>query len=140
MFTLEPAHAQVAPCPSRSSRLEAPLQLNRNTSPVINQSICQSIHVQPKPDRNKQRFALHFDDGIKHRPSDTPSKLLPGRITLFTMSHVAGDVGDEAPTIPKRSSIEKLPLLVDSDLYDDLDDDDAQPTAFDKLPEEIIQQ
>lgn len=82
------------------------------------------------------------DDGIKHRPSNTLSKLLLGRTPLFTMSHVAGDVGDEAPTIPKRSSIEKLPLLVDSDLDDDLDDDDAaaQPMAFDKLPEEIIQQ
>lgn len=55
------------------------------------------------------------------------------------MSQVAGDVEDEAPVIHKRSSIEKLPILADSDFDDDLDDE-PQSTAFDKLPEEIIQQ
>lgn len=40
---------------------------------------------------------------------------------------------------PRRSSIEKPPILEDSD-FDDVSDDDSQSTAFDALPEEIIQQ
>lgn len=40
---------------------------------------------------------------------------------------------------PRRSSIEKPPILEDSD-FDDVSDDEHQPTAFDALPEEIIQQ
>lgn len=40
---------------------------------------------------------------------------------------------------PRRSSIEKPRILEDSD-FDDVSDDDHQPTAFDALPEEIIQQ
>lgn len=68
------------------------------------------------------------------------------------MSQVAGDAEHEVPVagqdqhkaevdeaIPKRLSIEKLPILTDSDFNDDLDDD-LQPTALDQLPEEIIQQ
>lgn len=46
-------------------------------------------------------------------------------------------VEDTGPS-PRRSSIEKLPVLADSD-FDDIEDDDL-PRAFDKLPEEIIQQ
>lgn len=38
----------------------------------------------------------------------------------------------------RRPSIQKAPMLADSD-FDDVDDDDL-PAAFDKLPEEIIQQ
>lgn len=76
------------------------------------------------------------------------------------MSQVAGDAGDEVAVaiavavaaqdgygkaggnepIPRRSSIEKLPVLADSDFGDDLGDDDLEPTAFHRLPEEIIQQ
>lgn len=41
---------------------------------------------------------------------------------------------------PRRSSIEKPPILEDSNFVDDVSDDDSQPTAFDALPEEIIQQ
>lgn len=40
---------------------------------------------------------------------------------------------------PRRPSIEKLPILTDSDFEDDLDDDPSA-AAFHKLPEEIIQQ
>lgn len=54
------------------------------------------------------------------------------------MSHV-GDDARESAVVPRRSSIEKLPLMADSDLDDD-SDDESQPIAFDKLPDEIIQQ
>lgn len=46
-------------------------------------------------------------------------------------------VADMGPT-PRRSSIEKPPLLADSG-FDDVDED-TLPTAFDRLPDEIIQQ
>lgn len=39
---------------------------------------------------------------------------------------------------PRPSSIKKPPMLADSD-FDDVDDDDLS-SAFDSLPEEIIQQ
>lgn len=47
-------------------------------------------------------------------------------------------VAEETGPSPRRSSIEKPAILADSD-FDDADDDDL-PTAFDRLPEEIIQQ
>lgn len=40
---------------------------------------------------------------------------------------------------PKRSSIEKPPLLMTSD-FDDFEDENPLPSAFERLPEEIIQQ
>ncbi|KAF3762444.1 hypothetical protein M406DRAFT_347518 [Cryphonectria parasitica EP155] len=44
-------------------------------------------------------------------------------------------------TIPRRSSIEKPPVMSDSEFEDDdLDDDGLRPVAFHNLPEEIIQQ
>ncbi|ROV99954.1 hypothetical protein VMCG_06263 [Cytospora schulzeri] len=49
----------------------------------------------------------------------------------------ADDVGVEYHG-PRRSSIEKPPILSDRDIAD-MDDDDSSP-AFDRLPEEIIQQ
>ncbi|KAJ0121309.1 F-box domain-containing protein [Diaporthe amygdali] len=52
-----------------------------------------------------------------------------------------GTAMDEAPVdgeLPRRSSIEKHPILSDRDI-DDIDDD-LEPSALDRLPEEIIQQ
>lgn len=54
-------------------------------------------------------------------------------------SHVSAEAPvavDVSP--PRRSSIEKPPLLSESDFEDD--DEDDEDTAFDRLPEEIIQQ
>lgn len=63
------------------------------------------------------------------------------------MSQDAGEVQvavqesdpDPGPS-PRRSSIEKPPVLSESDLDRGSDDDVSHPTAFDTLPEEIIQQ
>lgn len=49
---------------------------------------------------------------------------------------------DEAPVDgqrPRRSSIEKQPILSDRGIGD-FDDDDPEPSALERLPEEIIQQ
>lgn len=50
---------------------------------------------------------------------------------------VATPVDDNA--VSRRSSIEKPPLSPNSD-FDYLDDDESQPSALERLPEEIIQQ
>lgn len=54
------------------------------------------------------------------------------------MPAAADDVGVEGHD-PRRSSIEKPPILSDRDICD-LDDGYSSTTAFDRLPEEIIQQ
>lgn len=60
------------------------------------------------------------------------------------MSHVSADEAVAAvdKASPRRPSIEKSPMMTSSDFDDDDDDDDVQvePTAFDRLPDEIIQQ
>lgn len=53
------------------------------------------------------------------------------------MSKAADEVGFEDHD-PRRSSIDKPPILSDRDVAD-MDDDDPS-TVFDRLPEEIIQQ
>jgi hypothetical protein len=53
------------------------------------------------------------------------------------MSQAADEVGVEDHG-PRRSSIEKPPILSDRDIAD-MGDDDLSG-AFDRLPEEIIQQ
>lgn len=60
------------------------------------------------------------------------------------MSYVADEVEAEVTVPadepgPRRSSIEKLPILTHSDFEDDFDDD-PEHTAFARLPDEIIQQ
>lgn len=60
-----------------------------------------------------------------------------GRPPTEAMSQAAGGVGVE-DNGPRRSSIDKPPILSDRDI-DDIDDG-FSPVAFERLPEEIIQQ